>query len=1428
MKKFRLICLLAAMLLPEAVNAQMPVPWVQTFNNASESQMCSTYGLSLIGGFGFECMTSQQTICDGSMALKFSLLMPINVVALPVFSTPIDSLAMSFKTYPNGTMSMGTFDVGYVTSISDSTTFVAVATYNPSDSDFVNGCAEKYVTFSGAPAGATIAFRLRDYTAFSTIWWVDDIQVFAPSSCSAPTSINFQNIMQNSADVYMSSDGNASGYLLYLNGQFVDTVYSDSYTLSGLTSNTDYMVMVYSLCDSILSGPATFASFTTECGYEVPYFEDFNSFDQLSNPRCFHNISNNSLPPVADVGPENVSLIVYRDVLFPPIAVPDSIATFQDLHISFRMVDYTGQALNNNGYSMTEVGLLTDRYDTTTYISLMAIDSSNTVFDGLLHNYDIYLSSNSYPDTINLVFRNLGDVNSIYIDDIRVEPASDCRRPVAAWIDSATTDGIYIRWRPYDDGMAHNYEVVYCTFPFLLGEITESNSLYTLASSTFPDTSLFIPITELIPSAVNHFWVRTLCSDTSEWFYITNTSAPCPSYNPPYYNDFSSSYNNLPICWNVLQSDNYGGWPKVVGDTMVQFLNNNLTDTNLIVMPYIHLLSTQMMVTATAWVDAWPPTFEIGYMTNPTDKLSFVPLDTVTATEPTEYDVVTTSVLPTIDSIWIAFRTTKRHGGYLKDVLVREIIDCIRPGEMVLDTLGHNFADFSLPGATASLYEVRYSTINDVDASATISFTTASNVFSVTSLTPLTTYYTWVRSICGTDTSDWRRGPSFTTKCGEDACPLTVLLNDQYLISLSNGAGLNVYSDTTLINFIGCPGVEVQSYEETLWVCPDMAPLKFQLTYNSFIFWFDATITMADSTVYTYDLTTFSNGDTILTITSPCPTCSPVSAVNIDTTTTTSIDISWIPADSTDNSWIVYLDNVPVDTVNTTSYSFTGLVSNTGYSFGVATNCSGTPSTIATIDTFTVCALYEPCPMTVVINDLYGMGFFFNNTVQVWSNNYLVASVSSHLMDSGLVSEDVYVCSGDSVTFRWIGTTFTTFDNDFVVQVYNGGRQYMCGDSCGNYTNNPVICSFIPDCPCMAPDTITTTADINSITVTWTNSDSTEVTISEFVDYSNGTTVYSNTGSVTFNELIHNTIYYIRLRAYCRFDGSLSEWGEVQDTTLYDSTIVIPDLPCPAPDSLELLGTTYTTATIGWIPGGDESQWEIELNRQGDIIHRVTEQTTFTLDSLWPEIVYTVRVRAICGEGYEEGGWSDVLTFTTDVCYPVTELTVIDTTEHSATVSWPQVANSMGYKIYYGLPGFYDAEADTVSLPANANQYVISGLEPETAYEVYILNKCTATLYSAMSPRIGFTTQAETGILTVDNGVLVLSPNPASDKVNINIDAKVDVFDVQVIDMNGCVRGQWSVTSGQCSIDVSHLAQGAYIVRVTSDSWTAVRKLIVK
>ncbi|MBR6291560.1 MAG: fibronectin type III domain-containing protein [Bacteroidales bacterium] len=319
-----------------------------------------------------------------------------------------------------------------------------------------------------------------------------------------------------------------------------------------------------------------------------------------------------------------------------------------------------------------------------------------------------------------------------------------------------------------------------------------------------------------------------------------------------------------------------------------------------------------------------------------------------------------------------------------------------------------------------------------------------------------------------------------------------------------------------------------------------------------------------------------------------------------------------------------------------------------------------------------------------------------------------------------------------------------------------------------------------------------------------------------------GNPMTSTIGIFTIAGLTPATQYFFAVTQLC-------DSGVVSSPAM--GTFTTDSLPCFEPSNVAVVNTTFNSAEIGWTSMGNATSWVISITAAGETRYDTVVTNPYTITGLYADQAYTVMVMALCGGGAAQSAWSEPYTFTTDPCTRVSGVTVTDITATSARVSWNAVQGSAGYRLYYGAPEFYEEEATQVEIASSATSYVINGLNPQTNYELYVRNRCTETLYSDVTTedRVPFTTlNSSEGIYDVESGTLTLYPNPASEKVTMTVTGFEGTVEVEIVDMNGRRVANYTTMDSELTINVNDLSQGAYFVRVTGDTHTAVRKLIVK
>jgi hypothetical protein len=303
------------------------------------------------------------------------------------------------------------------------------------------------------------------------------------------------------------------------------------------------------------------------------------------------------------------------------------------------------------------------------------------------------------------------------------------------------------------------------------------------------------------------------------------------------------------------------------------------------------------------------------------------------------------------------------------------------------------------------------------------------------------------------------------------------------------------------------------------------------------------------------------------------------------------------------------------------------------------------------------------------------------------------------------------------------------------------------------------------------------------------------------------------------------TQYQFRVRAICdAAEGLISDWVE--------GTFTTAELPCFDPENLVATGTGYTTATLVWDADESQNMWSVKVwNNNFDQEYTATGAATYTVTGLAANTSYYAAVKALCGNGIVESGYSDTVQFTTNACGRVTGVTTSGVTAHSVVVSWNDSGVSK-YKIEYGDRNFSEGNGTTI-IVENATSYTITNLDEDHNYSVFVKAICEEGVEGDWSEQADFSTpEEEVGIDEVSAAnQLSIYPNPANDVTTIAVSGVNGEVSITIVDMNGRVVASDSMScEGDCtkSVEVSGLAQGAYFVRVNGENLSIVRKLIVK
>jgi hypothetical protein len=214
--------------------------------------------------------------------------------------------------------------------------------------------------------------------------------------------------------------------------------------------------------------------------------------------------------------------------------------------------------------------------------------------------------------------------------------------------------------------------------------------------------------------------------------------------------------------------------------------------------------------------------------------------------------------------------------------------------------------------------------------------------------------------------------------------------------------------------------------------------------------------------------------------------------------------------------------------------------------------------------------------------------------------------------------------------------------------------------------------------------------------------------------------------------------------------------------------------------------------------------------------------TDGSLTGLTCNTEYQFKAFATTASGTVEGA---VLTFTTNTC-PIIQPTVVteaadpvknhEATLHSTVTAGSEAITAQGYK--------YKKIAETTW--TTSTDGILTGLTRNTDYEFFAFATTASTTVE------GATLTFTTTDVSVDIASLRIAiyPNPATSIATVKVDNMMNEGKVYVTDLSGRLIETRTLNAGatELQLNVSTYAEGTYFVRIVSDGYSNVDKLIVK
>ena len=534
MRKIFFLMVMAAGLLATKVQAQVLIgstldcdittlPYFEDFDGSPEESYPACW--TKPNPFQGYPMTEGGYAHSGNYSLKFKCnynnVKPLYAV-MPHINANFNDLQLTFWTRPEATWS-NLFEVGYMTSSTDTSTFVPLRTFT--GATFGASYQQIVVSFDSVVTDPLndyyIAFRYTD-NGNTWYWFIDDIQVDLVASCPAPDSLEVGQVTSTTATLNWT--GESSFYTIYYK-EVTDSVWtvlptvildSAGYLLDNLNPNTSYQWYVASECyDGTLASSAGVSSFTTPCAiYPAPFIETFDSTSH--RPDCWGHYNGLAGGVFADTvalttvtssssgwkfdntnvfGARHASLNIYGMYCRYWLVTPEiDLSTLSNPVLTFdlALTDYDNEdpIESPNGQADDKFMVLISTDGGTTWSANNATVWSNDStadysYIQIAHDgQEVAISLAAYVNqTVTIAFYGESTIgngdNDLHLDNVRVDEVPDCPKPTQLTVSNITANSADLAWT--EMGTSTSWIVEYGTAGFTPG----NGSTLTVMDSAF-------------------------------------------------------------------------------------------------------------------------------------------------------------------------------------------------------------------------------------------------------------------------------------------------------------------------------------------------------------------------------------------------------------------------------------------------------------------------------------------------------------------------------------------------------------------------------------------------------------------------------------------------------------------------------------------------------------------------------------------------------------------------------------------------------------------------------------------------------------------------------------------------------------------------------------------------------------------------------
>ena len=1207
----------------------------------------------------------------------------VKYAIMPALATPINGLQIGFdykmSTANSSTGANTTLEFGYTTG-DDTSTFVSMWSAASANTTIQHVVDLNLSTLAAAaPAGARLAFKFHGThngtgTSSGTAVYcgIDNIVVENLPSCARVTNLTVSGITNNSVTLnWVDTINTGATYTVSdANGVIATGINAMTYTVTGLTANSDYTFSVVTNCSATDNSTATTVSAHTDCDAmtTLPYLQTFEAeatgsgtsaafagcWNRLNNGTQYFGhpyISSSSSYNHTDGGTKGLywtnstTTGTYGD--YQCIVLPELGGTYS---VSDCRLKFWAKASSTSYHPVFIVGVLTDAHDINTFVAVDTVNVEGTTWTEYTVNLNGYTGAGTF---VAIRANRPTSAWYAYVDDILLEELPSCVEISDLTASNITSSSITLTWSDAANTSA-TYSVIGSDGSVITSGLTATTYTVTGLTANTPYT----------------FAVVANCSATDASPAVTVSARTACEANTvfPWSDDFESytaSSSGVTLdapCW-VNEHISGGGTyffevyqsTSAMGGNATKMLRlHDMTSGTMtkLVLPamefptgstYQFIIDVYRNTTSYASEGVRVYASTDGEITGATE-LGFL-YRNYTQTDNGVVTAETTSgwytyefTIPFTGTCYIILRGESSYGSatYMDNFIIREAPSCLAVTGLTASNITDNsitltWTDGVNTSATYSVYDMSDTTLVESYITGT--------TYTVTNLTANTEYTFGVVANCSaTDNS------LFTTVSGRTACNAVALPYEETFATTSTtrDCWTLVSNNTANVGGQNMGFVTYNAHEVMCFSSWSSASDYNQYGYSPVL---NATsLTGADSLHVRVVYGTHGADD-------------PLYFGYTTTASTTPTDYTWVgPFYTSSYAWTTFEANLPLDAVQlAVHYASTG--------------CNYR----AYVDSIEVTGYTIPsCP---AVTGLAAINIATDSARLTWVGN----ATSYTILD---MSDSSFVAS--------------TADTTYLLENLTAMTQYTYGvvANCGFDNSDTMVVSFATAC--------------SAVTLPYTEGfEATSATSGCWQLVSNNT---ANEASMGFTTV----------------DGrSVLQFSSYSSATDYNQYGFSPIMNVST-DAINLgVKVTYATRSSDYLYFGyvtaNDTVWDPTAYNTNSSYSSYNWQT---LEFVIPATATQLAVRYY-GD-YQYYAWVDsvsVVEMSASFCYPVTAVTVDSVTATSVSISWTDTTATGNYSVYNGTT--------YMGTTANTN-YTFTGLTATTDYTFGVVALCSATDSSTM------------------------------------------------------------------------------------------------